>query len=92
VNLLKYQRNCKICNSEEWLRDYFAYAIHIERLTYEQIIEVFERHGLSLNFFNCSCHKHRHLEQKDLKKAEETKARRDEIDAKLSTKEDCPKS
>jgi hypothetical protein len=80
---LKKQRNCKICNAEEWLREYFVYAYHVEHLTYEQIIEVFERHGVSLNFYNCSVHKHRHLEQCDLKKAEETKARWDAIDAKL---------
>ena len=82
---MKYQKNCKICNTEEWLQDAFCVAI-VSGQTYEEIIEMFERHGISLNIYNVSVHKHRHLENQDLKKAEETKARWEAIDTKLSAK------
>jgi hypothetical protein len=76
------QRNCKICNCEEWLSDYFVLAYHVERLTYQQIIEVFEKYGVHLNVYNINCHLHRHVEQKDLRAAEAKKARWDAYDAK----------
>jgi hypothetical protein len=88
---LKKQRNCKICNSPEWLSDAFVIAYHAEHQTYEQIIEMFARHGISLNIYNCSVHKHRHLENRDFLKAEETKARWDEIDAKIAEKTEFSK-
>ncbi len=58
--------------------------MYIEKKSYKEIIEMFERHGIFLNIYNVSIHKHRHLEQGDLKKAEETKAQWQEIDAELA--------
>lgn len=82
---MNYQRNCKICTSDEWLADAFVIAL-VENKTYEEIIGMFERHGISLNIYNCSVHKHRHCEHKDFLKAEETKAQWDSTDLKLANK------
>jgi hypothetical protein len=72
---LKKQRNCKICQNEEWLIASFTYGFHVEHLTYLQLIAMFEKYGISLNIYNCSVHIHRHLEMQDFKEAEATKAR-----------------
>ena len=80
---MNYQRNCKICNSEKWLAEAFVIAL-VEHRTYEEIIEMFAHHGISLNIYNCSVHKHRHCEHKDFLKAEETKAQWDAYDATLA--------
>jgi hypothetical protein len=83
--LLKKQRNCKICNAEEWLRDYFVLAYHVEHLTYYEICEVFARHGYEINFYNVNVHVQRHLTNEDFHKAEATKARWEKIKAQLTT-------
>jgi hypothetical protein len=72
---LKKQRNCKICQSEEWLITSFTYGFHVEHLTYLQLITMFEKYGISLNIYNCSVHIHRHLEMRDFREAEATKVR-----------------
>ena len=80
---MKYQKNGKICNCFDWLQDAFAVAI-VSGETYEEIIEMFERNKVNLNFYNISIHKHRHCEHKDFVKAEETKALWKAIDAKFN--------
>jgi hypothetical protein len=72
---LNYQRNCKLCNCPDWLRDYFVIAYHVEHLTYAKICEIFARHGYEINFYNVNVHAQRHLTNEDFRKAEETKAR-----------------
>ncbi len=73
---LRKQRNCKICQSEEWLVTSFTYGFHVEHLTYLQLIGMLEKYGISSNnFYNCSVHVRRHLEQKDFIEAEQKQAR-----------------
>jgi hypothetical protein len=81
--LLKPQVNCKICSSPEWLVKSFTYGYHIEHYTYLQLIEMFEKYGISLNIYNCSVHIHRHLEMRDFAEAEATKARWAQIDKEI---------
>ena len=83
---MKKQRNCKICQSEEWLIIAFTYGFHIEHYTYLQLIEMFEKYGIRLNIYNCSIHIHRHLEQKDFIEAEQKQIRWKAIDTKLASK------
>lgn len=86
VKNLNYQRNCKLCNCPDWLREYFVIAYHVEHLTYLQICEIFEKHGYQINIYNCHVHRSRHLTNNDFKNAEATKARWEAIDAKLAPK------
>jgi len=83
-NHLKKQRNCKICNSPEWLITAFTYGYHIEHLTYLQLIEMFEKYGVHLNIYNCHVHIQRHLEQKDFIEAEQKQIRWAKIDEKIA--------
>jgi hypothetical protein len=46
---------------------------------------MFEKYGVSINFYNCSVHVHRHLEQKDFIEAEQKQARWAKIESQLST-------
>jgi hypothetical protein len=81
VKNLKKQRNCKICQSEEWIAKAILSLHQCEKLGYREIIERMLPH-IELNEYNISVHLHRHCEQKDIIEAEESQARFEKYKAK----------
>lgn len=79
---MKKQRNCKICQSEEWIAKAVLYLHHCERLSYREITERMKPY-LEINEYNISVHRHRHVQEVDIIEAEESKARWEKYKAKL---------
>jgi len=70
---LKKQKLCKICNHE--LAPAILYLHLCEGYSYKRIIEAYGRFIPNLNLYNISHHLNFHIEMKDIKEAEATKAR-----------------
>jgi hypothetical protein len=82
---LKKNRICKICRHE--LAPAILYLHLCEGYSYKRIIEAYGRFIPNLNLYNISNHLNFHISEKDIKEAEESKARWEKYKAKYLARE-----